>query len=490
MSDSLVSRVDALCAAVGAELSGDQAARLQLTRERLRGPLRIAIAGRVKAGKSTLLNALIGERLAPTDAGECTRVVTWYRQSPTYEVRARTKDGRLVDLPFRKGERSLEYAPPAGQQAVTFEIGWPSRSLANATYIDTPGPGSLTPAAGLASRELLGVEGTVASQADAVVYLMRHAHAEDIEFLEGFRDSGLPLGSPINTVAVLSRADEVGACRLDALDSARTVAARCLQDERLGGLAGAMIPVAGLLAETAATLQEDEFAWIRELARSGEAATSLLLSVDRFRGTEGHPLAAEVRDLLLERFGIFGLRFSVAALQRGDVNSSAALSGFLLGASGIGELRNLIQERFTSRSQTLVARSGIQELQAIADEFSAAGSTTAASRISGAFEELLASAHEFAELDTLHNIAVGVARVDETERAEVEQLFHPGDVHTRLGLDAAVPADGVRQELIARISRWRTRAAGPLTDRATARGCETVARSLEGLYAGLGTPGG
>ena len=54
--------------------------------ERLDGPLRIAVAGMVKAGKSTLLNAVIGEEIAPTDAGECTRIVTWYRYGATPRV--------------------------------------------------------------------------------------------------------------------------------------------------------------------------------------------------------------------------------------------------------------------------------------------------------------------------------------------------------------------------------------------------------------------
>jgi predicted GTPase len=44
--------------------------------QRLHEPLRVAIAGKIKAGKSTLLNALVGDELAPTDEGECTRIVT------------------------------------------------------------------------------------------------------------------------------------------------------------------------------------------------------------------------------------------------------------------------------------------------------------------------------------------------------------------------------------------------------------------------------
>ena len=47
---------------------------------RLNQPIRIALAGTLKAGKSTLVNALVGENIAPTDATEATRIVTWFRQ--------------------------------------------------------------------------------------------------------------------------------------------------------------------------------------------------------------------------------------------------------------------------------------------------------------------------------------------------------------------------------------------------------------------------
>ena len=55
----------------------EAAGMLQGYARRLAQPLRIAVAGMVKAGKSTLLNAIIGEEIAPTDTGECTSIVTW-----------------------------------------------------------------------------------------------------------------------------------------------------------------------------------------------------------------------------------------------------------------------------------------------------------------------------------------------------------------------------------------------------------------------------
>ena len=42
---------------------------------RLREPVRVAIVGPVNSGKSTLVNALLGQRVAPTNKSECTRLV-------------------------------------------------------------------------------------------------------------------------------------------------------------------------------------------------------------------------------------------------------------------------------------------------------------------------------------------------------------------------------------------------------------------------------
>ena len=69
---------------------------------RLNQPIRIALAGTLKAGKSTLVNALVGEDIAPTDATEATRIVTWFRNGPTPKVTANHRGGRRTNVPIAR----------------------------------------------------------------------------------------------------------------------------------------------------------------------------------------------------------------------------------------------------------------------------------------------------------------------------------------------------------------------------------------------------
>ena len=133
---------------------------------------------------------------------------------------------------------------------------------------------------------------------------MRHLHATDVRFLESFFDQGVAKATPINTIAVLSRADEIGVGRLDALSSARRIARRYRADDKIRGLCQTVVAVAGLLAQTGRTMRQHEFTALTALAGLPRAdLDAMLLSVDRFARTElahrsdtaglGHPGRAD-----------------------------------------------------------------------------------------------------------------------------------------------------------------------------------------------------
>ena len=151
-----------------------------------------------------------------------------------------------------------------------------------------------------------------------MIYLMRHLHATDARFLEAFHDHGVARAAPVNTVGVLSRADEIGGGRLDAMASARPVARRYRAEPALRGLCQNVVAVAGLLAQTARTLRQAEFAALRALARiaARRPGAPLLFTADRFPPTmAGCAAGCDTggRRALLLRFGLFGVRLARAA---------------------------------------------------------------------------------------------------------------------------------------------------------------------------------
>lgn len=466
---------------------GDLGPAVEGAVRRLDEPLRVAIAGRTKAGKSTLLNALVGERLAATDASECTRIVTWYRHALGYRVTAELRAGGTSELPFRRRDGALEIElgeldPDAIEQ---IEVGWPSRKLADLTLIDTPGLGSADEAVSARTTEaLLDEDGDRPGQADAVIYLMRHLHRHDAQFLEAFIDHSLAHASPINAVVVLSRADEIGAARPDALEAARAVGLRYAADRRVRELASGVVPVAGLLAETGTTLREQQVAWLRQIAALDEGdRTTLLRSVDRFRDPDLNPLGTDIREELLDRLGLFGLRLAVGLLADGRVGTATELSGALLDASGIRELQRVLDDRFAARSEVLRARSALAALRVVADELGRRAVPGAAD-LGADIERVEAGSEQLALLRLLHLVLAGLVVVGADERVEIDRRTGAGSAGERIGLAADAPPEAVRVAALTGIERWRLRSANPLSDRRTTEAAEIVVRAYERLHAG------
>ncbi|WP_159802411.1 dynamin family protein [Arthrobacter zhaoguopingii] len=450
---------------------------------RLREPLRVAVAGMVKAGKSTLLNAVIGEEIAPTDTGECTRVITWYRHGDTPRVTLHPLNGPPRSLPVRRveGRLQLDLGGTPADEVDRLVVEWPARALRELTLIDTPGIASLSREVSARSVRFL-TPGDAPSEADALIYLMRHLHASDLGFLESFQDTAAGQSGTVNALAVLSRADEVGAGRIDALLAAREVAARYRNDAGLRRLALGVVPVAGLLAQSARTLRQSEFAALAALARLERGDRErLLLSADRFvRADAPGGVPVGERAALLERFGLFGVRLACVLLG-GGIGEPTVLARELARRSGLDDVLRALSGQFQARAAQLKARNVLIGVDALVRARPRPGTAALAASI----ERILAGAHEYRELRLLGVLHTAGVPLAPDLAADAERLIGGSGVTParRLGLRRDTPADQVRSEAVLQLRRWRAVAENPLTDRSAMDLCQTVIRSCEALLA-------
>jgi hypothetical protein len=455
--------------------------------DRLDEPLRVAFAGKVKAGKSTLLNALVGQELAPTDAGECTKIVTWYRDGVSYQANLYPRSGAPRQVPFTRegGPVEVDLQGFAAEDVDRLVIDWPSTSLRAMTLVDTPGIGSLSSEVSERTHAFLAPGEDEVGQADAVLYLMRHLHATDVRFLEAFHDDEVARAATVNTIGVLSRADEVGVGKLEAMESAHRIADRYRRDPKIARLCLTVIPIAGLLAQSGRTLQEQEFRALERLAAGPDGeAESMLLSADRFvRSESAVELDAGEREHLLRRLGLFGIRLSIDVMRRGLAGTATDLSRALVDASGLLELQEVLTSHFAARADVLKARSALLALESALDRHDAPSNGALAADI----ERIRAGAHEFAEIRLLGALRAGTVRLPEGRLDQAERLlgsFGAGAAE-RLGLDPEAGPNEIRTAVQGELEAWRGLSESPMISLEAKAAAAILARTCEGMLAAL-----
>jgi hypothetical protein len=447
---------------------------------RLDEPLRVAIAGRLKAGKSTLLNAVLGERVAATDATECTRVVTWYIHGVAPRAWAHPRTGEPHQLSYTRadGSTTVQLGDFRVEDLQRLSIEVPNSQLERMSLIDTPGMGSVS--VGVSARTVEFISGNGNQGADAVVYLMRQIHATDVDFLEAFQQDEFRGTSPVNAIGVLSRSDELGAGRGDALELAAQVAAMYKADARMRRLVQTVVPVAGLLGQAGSILTQREFVALETLASE---PASILSSADTFAGAASQ-VPHEDRRQLLSGLGLFGVRLCIGLVQQGLAADSGALARELRHRSGLDELRGLLLDLFTRRADSLKAQVGLQQLDTVLVRHPRNG----ADELRRQMEATVVGAHELTELRLLNDLRSGEIEIDDRDLLEAAEALLGSNgtaLRKRLQLPDETDPDQLRPAVMDALRTWQRIDASPVSDPGAQRAASVLRRTCEGILASL-----
>lgn len=243
-------------------------------------PLLVTVMGEFSSGKSSFVNAFIGEDIAPTGITPTTATINVVKYGRERGGRIIYQDGRTESLGWSQLFDALrQLTGRAAAEIAQVEILLPLQELERVHIVDTPGLNSILPEHETVARDFI-------SRADAVVWVFAAAQAgkkTERGALETIRDEGK------RVLGVLNKVDQLGDG--DALEVRRHV------ESELGELVEVVVPVSarraleakaaggepeGEFRELERELEERFFARARELKRQA-LSRRLGLSVTRAR---------------------------------------------------------------------------------------------------------------------------------------------------------------------------------------------------------------
>ena len=414
-------------------------------------PLRVAVAGRVSSGKSTIVNAIVGQRVGATAVGECTRIVTRYHYGAHEHAVVTRRDGTLRQLQLQPDGSlppSLDEDPAA---VARIDVWLSSAALEGVTVIDTPGLASLT-GADETTQDLLALDAdsrTAISDAEALLFVMSgEVHQDDVSVLDAFRElsSGLR-SSTVNAIGLLNKVDLIGGGAPNAIE---------LGQERAGRLAvtlrssvATVVAVVGLMAETAETgaLSDAHIRALTSLAALDEVERDLLLlTTDRF-ATAPSDIPMPLRRELLGRLDITGVRHAVSLLAQG-LDVSVVLTQ-LRDRSGIAAVRRALDESFVRRADALKAEWGVATLERLS------GSSFPPA-LAGRLEETTVdpAMHPLQELRAQQTATAEEVALPEELAEDLARLVSRQTLRERLGVPAAASLTECTEAAAAGSRRW------------------------------------
>jgi hypothetical protein len=359
-----------------ARLPGQVAASLDRLASQVEQPCVVAVVGRMKAGKSTFINALLGEDVARVGVTETTATINYLKygfpENPERPVRCHYHGGGYEDVGrvFLDGLQGNDVETLRRAERIAhLEYRLPNPYLERIVLVDTPGTTAVVREHQGRTAEFLNLSKAlgerhnadterIAGEADAVIYLVGPvARATDQEFLDEFTRATGNRQATLNAVGVLSKTDLQPGILQRRQQLASKIAGQ-LKD-RLN----TVVPISAGLHRALCVLQTDSGNDLRTLMASLQrippAQLTKLLDSEEFYlelESDSIPVSPRERQALWELLGPdtpWTVFTTVARLvARSEVDASAALVE-LTELSGFTPLKDVLERHFLQRSRFL-----------------------------------------------------------------------------------------------------------------------------------------
>lgn len=330
-------------------------------------PFSLAVFGRMKTGKSTLINALTGRRLAITGVEEATATInrlTYADGALLNSFTVHWKDDRPQSFPLDDLQRDWSGTGKDVLERVSrcswLELYSDTPILKDIHIIDTPGTGSTAQEHEDAARQFISGQET-----DALVYVFSPVGREtDEEALLAFRKGCLPGSSPYNSVAVLHKWDHIYWNNGGNWDDIKGKANRL--HEAMKSMVATVIPVSGPLALAVKCAPENFWDKCLELLNHFDTEDSLTRELSRDTKWDRTPRQQELR----QEASLHGLPWSsfqilIRHLYRERPESSACAKLLIWALSGMDELEKLLDRSFFKQAAVIRQRQTRAKVQKI-----------------------------------------------------------------------------------------------------------------------------
>lgn len=352
--------------------------RLECLMEKADLPCELAIAGRVKAGKSSFLNALLGKDLAMVGTTETTATINFFKYGKPIDdkhtVKVVWEDGHeewqgIDFLNSLQGNSQEVINRAKGIDHLEYFVDNPE--LANITLVDTPGTGALVDEHNQRTSDYLKLREKHEQQsvklkdrADAVIIIVGHVpSASGKQIVEDFTDNT----SSFNSIGVMSKIDDESSITTEEWH------ARCEEyTKSLSHQLNTIMPVsAGVYHWTKKLKEENRLEYIQSKVRLlegfskeeiDEVFSSLVFENKNFDKPEGKSIEEDLfnpvgltRNVRLDMLRGMEQCYSVFATIAKQLyfNPIDVAEKNLLSYSGMDEIRKVLENQFFKRSRII-----------------------------------------------------------------------------------------------------------------------------------------